>query len=295
MYDLTGTPGSGNTIASGNGGVWSFSWDTSRVVGGDLLQTARYTMTVLDQQHPGTTATTSIYLKKPEFYVVVSPNPSVIDDYVTLTGVAETGVSYVQIDITDAQGTPVHTFTAPVSADGYFQYGFHINMEPGQYLLQISNPYLNNKLVKVLTVNAPRTPTPTPSMPVVTVNETSAPPTEMAIYSPSQSPQPMTVNGGSLAITSNPAEADIYLDSANIGKTPMTLDNITPGSHTVQIKANGYMLYSVDVTVKTGENITLSPGLVKGTSGVPLSPFIAIAGIIGAIAVFRSIRKKPEH
>ncbi len=229
LYDLTGTPGSGNTIAPGNGGAWSFSWDTDRVVGLDLLQTARYTFTAMDQQHPGTTATTSIMLKKPEFYVIVTPNPSVIDDYVTLTGYAEKGVNYVQIDVTDANGIALHTFTAPVSADGYFQYGFHINMVPGQYLLQVSNPLLNNKLVKVLTVIVPATPTP-----ALTANETSVPSTKPVTSSLSQPTQ--------------------------IGETP-----------------------------------SLSPTITKSSSSIPLSPFIAIIGTIGAIAIFWSIRKKPEH
>ncbi|MEN6443540.1 MAG: PEGA domain-containing protein [Methanoregula sp.] len=292
-YDITGTPGSGNTIASGIGGAWGFSWDTFRVVGGDQLQTARYTFTVMDEQHPDKTATTSVMLKRPEFYVVISPDPSVTGEYITLTGEVERGANYVRIDVTNADGKSLHTFMAPVSGDGYFQYGFHNNMEPGHYNLQISNPLLKTKIVRVLTVAAPATPapvTPVPSLP-----GTLTPTTEPITSSPSQPAQLPVVDGGSISVTSTPAGADLYLDLAARGKTPMTLDNITPGSHTVQIKAPGYLVYSVDVTVKPGETTSVSPELIQGASGMPLSPVIAIFGIIGALAVFWSSRKKPGH
>jgi len=97
-------------------------------------------------------------LKRPEFYVVASQNPVGPGDYIQLTGFAEKGVSYVKIDVTDPSGNILHTFISPVSATGYFQYGFHVDMPPGQYRVIVSNPSMKNGLDQSLIVAVPATP-----------------------------------------------------------------------------------------------------------------------------------------
>ena len=155
LYDATGVLGSGNTIDVGTNNDWSFTWDTNRMKGNNLLQTARYTFTAYDRDHPEISSVTSIMLKRPEFYVVASQNPVAPGDYIQLTGFAEKGVSYVKIDITDPSGNIVHTFMSPVSATGYFQYGFHVDMLPGQYRVIVSNPSMKSGLDQSLTVAIP--------------------------------------------------------------------------------------------------------------------------------------------
>jgi hypothetical protein len=157
LYDATGTPGSGNTVDVDSNNDWSFAWDTNRVKGNNLLQTARYTFTAYDRDHPEISSGTSIMLKRPEFYVVASQNPVGPGEYVQLTGLAEKGVSYVKIDITDPSGNIVHTFTSPVSATGYFQYGFHVDMLMGQYRVVVSNPSMKSVLDQSLMVAVPAT------------------------------------------------------------------------------------------------------------------------------------------
>lgn len=164
LYDLSGTPGSGNIAAVDANGMWIFSWysslgDTSK------LQTSRYTFTVSDLSSPDQTATTSVMLKKPEYYMIAQPASPGVGDYITIQGMAERGVGYVKIDVLDPSGTVIHTFMSPVSYDGSFAYSFHGDMSPGQYNIIGSNPSMKKNLALGLTVAAPMTATATPPIP----------------------------------------------------------------------------------------------------------------------------------
>jgi len=167
LYDLSGTPGSGNIAAVDANGMWIFSWysslgDTSK------LQTSRYTFTVSDLSSPDQTATTSVMLKKPEFYMIAQPASPGVGDYITIQGMAERGVSSMKIDVLDASGTVIHTFMSPVSYDGSFAYSFHGDMSPGQYNIIGSNPSMKNNLALGLTIAAPKTTTTPQSTSVLT-------------------------------------------------------------------------------------------------------------------------------
>ena len=72
-----------------------------------------------------------------------------------LDGTAERDVTYFKIDIADAGNRILHTFIAPVSATGSFTYGFRIDMQPGVYMVRISNPSLENTLTHAFTVVQP--------------------------------------------------------------------------------------------------------------------------------------------
>jgi hypothetical protein len=165
LYDLNGIPGSGNTVPVTENGSWRFTWFSANTAGIEKLVTARYTITAMDLSNPEKTATTSILLKKPEFYVDTLPNPINPGDYVQLNGVAEQGVTYVNIEVTDSNGTILHSFISPVSGSGYFNYGFHGDMPPGRYGVRVSNPSLKNSLTSTLTIVPPVNPRLTPSVP----------------------------------------------------------------------------------------------------------------------------------
>ena len=159
IYDLNGIPGAGNPIEVNPDGSWKIVWYTSSIKGIEKMHTARYTFTAADLAHPEISSTTQVFMKKPEFYANLTPNPATNADYVSLTGSVEQGVSYVRIDITDDTGKIYRTYSSPVSASGYFNYGFHVDMQPGQYYVTVSNPSLKNPLQMVLIVLPPRTPT----------------------------------------------------------------------------------------------------------------------------------------
>ena len=84
IYDLNGNPGSGNTVQVNPDGTWRLAWYTSSIKGIEKMQTARYYFTAADLSHPEFSSTTSVLMKKAEFYATISPNPATLDDYVSV-------------------------------------------------------------------------------------------------------------------------------------------------------------------------------------------------------------------
>ncbi|WP_321508254.1 hypothetical protein [uncultured Methanoregula sp.] len=166
LYDMNGNINSGNTVDVGSDGSWRFVWYTSNIKGIDQLQTARYTITAMDLAHPDNAVATSIFLKKPDFSVIAHPDVVKTGEYVQLFGNAENGISSVRIDVTDLSGTVLRTYESAVSASGYFNNGFHVDMAPGKYYVVITNPLTKKTSRSVLTVSTPDQTTV--STPVVT-------------------------------------------------------------------------------------------------------------------------------
>ncbi len=77
---------------------------------------------------------------------------------------------------------------------------------------------------------------------------------------------------GSLYFSSTPSGASIYVDSTYKGKTPMTLDNVVPGTHTIKIEKAQYVDYTKSVTVVAGEEVTVSASLTYKTSATTATP-----------------------
>ena len=176
LYDLAGAPGSGNTAKVNADGRWTFRWDIPK--DSSKLQTAKYTIIASDSINSEKTSSTAIFLKKPEFYLTVNPSSARAGDYVDVTGIAESGIDYIKFNVTDASGRVFHTYLTPVSGTGSFQYGFHVDMSPGQYNIVGTNPSMKNDLVSVLTVTVPQTtgiPSDTSSLGQVTLESTPAP------------------------------------------------------------------------------------------------------------------------
>jgi hypothetical protein len=133
-------------------GAWKFVWYAANVQGIEKLKTGRYTFTATDAANPDKSATALFMLKKPEYSVIASPNPVNPGKYIELIGTAEQGISFAKIDIADSSGRVLHTYTSPVSSSGYFSYGFHVDMDPGQYPVTVSNPGLTAPFGTVISV-----------------------------------------------------------------------------------------------------------------------------------------------
>ena len=175
MNNLNGPPGTATSVGVDQYGMWKFVWYASNIPGLEKMQTARYTFTATDSLNPGESTTTSLLLKRPEFYITVSPNPSNPGDYIEMTGIAEQDTTSAKIEITDASGKVLHSFTTPVGSSGYLSYSFHGDMEPGQYTVTLSTPSLNAPYRTVMSVVAPGgTP---PVITVMTPEQGSALPT----------------------------------------------------------------------------------------------------------------------
>ncbi len=288
---LTGTAGTGDPVYTDPSGTWTFLWDSSLAQGTENLNTGVYTFRAFDLSNPLINSSASISLRQPEFYATISPNPAVLNDYIQLVGTVQTSADAIEIDVLDASGNKVHTFNSPVSAGGYFQYGFHVDMQPGTYTIVFSSPSLTNNLKETLTVvasNADLTP-------LGTTNTSSAalPQTNMTGASGNPQVTPATSpNSGTLVVSSTPAGASVYLDSVLVGTSPVTLNSVASGTHLVEIKSPGYLTVSMDIVVSENKPTEISPEMMKAPFGLALSPLAAIGGCIGAALIFTLTKKR---
>jgi hypothetical protein len=79
---------------------------------------------------------------------------------------------------------------------------------------------------------------------------------------------------GRMSITTEPPQAEVSLDSVAKGESPITLDSVTPGMHTLIIKKKGYFgkKVSVDVSGDSVVDLTVTlvaPGCLVVTSAPP--------------------------
>ena len=280
VYDLNGQEGTGTPVEVNPDGTWKLVWYSENTRGIEKMQTARYIFTACDKAYPELCGTTSVIMKKPVFFINISPSEARYDDYVLLVGNAENGISYAQINVKDSSGVPVHTFNAPVSSSGYFSYGFHVDMEPGTYSIVATNPSMLTSLEKTLVVVSAQSGNISPTVVPATMGTAN----------------PISPDAGSITINAIPEGSTVYLDSVMAGTSPVTLDNISPGSHRVDIKSSGYITYSVDIIVETGKSASLSPTLLKSITQSPLSPVTIGAGLLIAVFfVFVRIRGKKKN
>ena len=72
-------------------------------------------------------------------------------------------------------------------------------------------------------------------------------------------------------VTSLPADAEIYIDNQRVGRTPMSITGVVPGSHVIRCSLPGYNDQSVTSSIRAFEEkhhtLTLSP-LVQGPGGI---------------------------
>ena len=71
---------------------------------------------------------------------------------------------------------------------------------------------------------------------------------------------------GTLDVMSTPYNATVTVDGKNVGTTPLTLDNLLIGSHTVTISMQGYTQHSETVTITENEPVTINARLQNGRS-----------------------------
>jgi hypothetical protein len=122
-------------------------------------------------------------------------------------------------------------------------------------------------------------------------------------------PGPTPNINGQITVRSSPSGANIYLDNAFMGLTPLTLVNIPQGNHDIILKMNGYQNWQSAVSVPAGVSTDVSGTLLANPTPVPttytsqLAPLptqspislvsiISAIGICGAAAILFRINKK---
>lgn len=106
-------------------------------------------------------------------------------------------------------------------------------------------------------------------------------------------------SSGSVVVYSIPLDADVYLDSEFVGKTPITLTGIQPGYHTLRLSKEGYHDYQKDFNLIDGKKEWvigyLRPewyGPYKGNNTSTINKYIAdsrengIDGVLGSLFVY---------
>lgn len=109
--------------------------------------------------------------------------------------------------------------------------------------------------------------------------------------------QPQAVAAtGSVSIQTSPSGAAIFIDGVRQGISPAVIPGLSPGSHTLVLKRDGYFDLSVPVSVTGGQTkdyaLVLTP-LASGQAATPAPPtrktpgFCVISGIaaLGAVLV----------
>ncbi len=104
--------------------------------------------------------------------------------------------------------------------------------------------------------------------------------------------QPAPVSAiGSISVTSSPAGAEIYIDNAYKGITPLTVEGISAGAHAVRVALAGYNDWSTTVQVGAGSTASASASLSPvptQTAKAGMAPFVALA----ALALLGARRKR---
>ena len=69
-------------------------------------------------------------------------------------------------------------------------------------------------------------------------------------------PQPLT---GLLVLSSTPPMADIFIDGERMGETPMRINKITVGKHTLRLEKQGYKPFTSNFVIEDGKTLELEP------------------------------------
>jgi hypothetical protein len=143
------------------------------------------------------------------------------------------------------------------------------NIEPGAHIIQVSKEGFNPNTTDV----------------VVQKNE------NLKLFIALQ-----PINLTSLSVTSDPSGALVILDGETVGTTPLNLQDVAIGSHSLRLTMAGFNDYN-ETIVLTAEGgyfaVNLTPLTTSrpGFGQIPISPLLSIMALWGVILLYR--RKNP--
>ena len=97
-----------------------------------------------------------------------------------------------------------------------------------------------------------------------------APPTDTPAAAGTKTTEPARPageTGGSLVVASRPSGARVLIDGHAVGKTPMTLRDVAPGSHKLRLELAGYRAWSSTVRVAAGRQRKIAASLERRPGG----------------------------
>lgn len=105
---------------------------------------------------------------------------------------------------------------------------------------------------------------------------------------------------GGLSVTSVPTGADVYIDDLFKGSSPVTVSDLSPGSHSVIVRLPGYQDWSSQIQVNAGTNTQVTAELslaapTPTTSPSPTKsgglPVVIISGLVISLILYPLIKK----
>lgn len=118
---------------------------------------------------------------------------------------------------------------------------------------------------------------------------------ETRTFSVTMTPVSPVVTTGSLYMTSDPSGADVYVDNVFRGYTPLMLNDITAGTHTILLQNVGYNDWSGTMTISAGKTVErtvdMSPSPVPTPTKSPV-PFMGILAGLGACGMILAARRR---
>jgi hypothetical protein len=97
---------------------------------------------------------------------------------------------------------------------------------------------------------------------------------------------------GGISVISAPSQAEVYLNNAFKGLTPITLDSLAPGSYTVLVKLSGYQEWQATQQVTAGQTAQISATLIPVGTPTPTQTGILPVTIIAGIGILLIIARK---
>lgn len=98
----------------------------------------------------------------------------------------------------------------------------------------------------------------------------------------------VTVQSGTLALTTTPSGANVFVDNVFKGVTPLTLSDTPSGYHLIRISLPDYDDYTTSATVEPGKTVIVQAGLLKSgtnTTSTTLPPTTVPVPKNGSIAI----------
>lgn len=98
---------------------------------------------------------------------------------------------------------------------------------------------------------------------------------------------------GGMSVSSTPAGANVYVDNSFRGVTPLTMNDISTGSHTLLIQLAGYQDYVSTVQVNKGATSTVAAALSPAATPTKKSGMLpVVAGVALVIVGMLAIRRR---
>ncbi|MEM9069636.1 MAG: PEGA domain-containing protein [Myxococcota bacterium] len=102
---------------------------------------------------------------------------------------------------------------------------------------------------------------------------------ERAVVNASLRPAPAA--GGQLRVLVSAPGAEVFLDGEPLGAAPASAENVTPGDHIVEVRAEGYQPAQQPVSIEAGQQRVISVNLEQVVA--PLGRIVVNADVAGAV------------